>query len=122
MNNTIAADAPEFMESSRSVLDNEHVAELVHADIFFFITAIAVIVLSVGVAIIMYYVIGILRDVRAMVRQVRKAGDELEQDIDAMRIGLQKEGLKIQGAFNMILGFFSRQVGKVRRKRTTKDK
>ena len=54
--------------------------EVVHADIFFFITSIATVLVTGGMLVALYFVIGILRDVRAVASKVRKASDELERD------------------------------------------
>ena len=50
-------------------------SELVHADIFFFITAVAVVLLSTIFAVALVYIIVILRDVRAIVARMRRASE-----------------------------------------------
>ncbi len=42
-------------------------SEVVHADIFFFISSLAVICITIGVLVLLYYVIPIVRDARAIV-------------------------------------------------------
>ncbi len=56
--------------------------ELVHADVFFFITTLAVIVLSVFWAVFLYYAIGIARDIRAIVAEVRSASDTVASGVE----------------------------------------
>jgi hypothetical protein len=94
--------------------------EVVHADIFFFITAIVVLVVGVGAAIIACYVILILRDVRAMVRKVRKASDEIEEDFEALRATIKNEGMRVRSIVELLLGFLLRRASKPRAKK--KDK
>jgi hypothetical protein len=56
----------------------------VHADIFFFISTIALVVLSVGAAVGLYYAIGILRDVREVSARINKASVTVEKDLIAL--------------------------------------
>lgn len=90
-----------------------------HADIFFFITSIAVIIVGIGVTIAVVFCILILRDLRAIVRKVRKASDELEQDFEALRSSVKGEGARVKTVFDLALGFIARQVSRshTRRKR-----
>ncbi len=59
---------------------------LIKADIFFFITSIAVIILAVFASIVMYYLIGALRNFRALARRLEKdignAGEEVEEMVE----------------------------------------
>ncbi len=80
-------------------------SDLVHADIFFFITSVAVVLLTVGVLVVLYYVVGIVRDLRAIVAKVRKAGEEVEQDFEALRANLHSEGAKGKALVDLVLGF-----------------
>lgn len=92
-----------------------------HADIFFFITAIAVIILSAGAAVVLYYVIGILRDVQEIAKKVRKAGDELERDFEDLRATLKQEGVRTKTVFELLLSFIARQIPKARKKKAKLD-
>ena len=95
---------------------------LMQADIFFFITSVAVVVLSIGVAVLLYYAIHIMRDIRAMVAKVRKAGDEIEQDFESLRMHLHEEGTKGKAIVSLVLGYISKKlttlVGKRSKKKT----
>lgn len=92
-------------------------SEIVHADIFFFITAIAVVVISVGAAIALYYAIVILRDVKAVAKKVRKASDELEKDFEDLRVNIKDEGVRVKSVFDLALRFIARHIPKARAKR-----
>ena len=96
-------------------------AEAVHADIFFFITAVSVVILTIVLAIALYYVVLILRDVRAVTAKVRKASDELEGDFEALRLEMKNEGVKAKTVFELLMGFIVRQIPKARAKRRAKD-
>jgi len=85
-------------------------SSLVHADVFFFVSTIALVVLSVGIAIGLYYAINILRDVREVSRRIRKASVDIERDIEALRTQVKSEGQKVKGIADMILGFIMRRL------------
>lgn len=97
------------------------VTELMHADVFFFITAIAVIVLSVGAAVVLYYVIGIVRDVRAITEKVRTASDGLERDFEDLRATLKKQGVRTRTVIELLLSFLMRKIPKARIKSVKKE-
>jgi len=86
--------------------------ELVHADIFFFITSFAVLVFTLGMGILFYYLIQIARDVRALITKVKKAGDEIEQDFEALRANLREEGTKGKLLVDLVLTFISTKLKK----------
>jgi hypothetical protein len=92
--------------------------EVVHADVFFFITAVAVVVLSVLAAVLLYYAIGIAREVRTVVVQVRKASDDLSRDLDVLRSSLAQEGRKGRAIVDLALGFITRRLQPPAAKRT----
>src|SRR6185369_15127233 len=50
---------------------NGYMQDIIHADIFFFITSIAVVIFTIIAAIVGMYMIGIMRDVRQITRRVR---------------------------------------------------
>ncbi|MEI7719876.1 MAG: hypothetical protein WCI89_01565 [bacterium] len=85
-------------------------AEVVHADIFFFITSVAVVLLTAGVLVALYFFIGILRDVRAVAAKVRKASDELERDFERLRGEVKAEGMRMKTVFDVFLGFLQRHM------------
>lgn len=65
--------------------------ELVKADIFFFITSIAVVVASVVLTVAFIYLIQILRDVRYITKRVRRESDEIIEDVHEARNFIKKE-------------------------------
>lgn len=94
--------------------------EVVHADIFFLITAVAVIVVGVGAAILLYYAILIARDVQAITSKVRKASDELEQDFEELRARVRSEAARAETTFGMLLGLATQYLPTVIRARKKK--
>ena len=69
---------------------------LVHADVFFFITAIAVVIIGFVLAVAGVYIILILRDVRYISGRVREESDRLTEDIHDMRTVLRTEGFHLK--------------------------
>lgn len=96
-------------------------SDLIHADIFFFITSISVVVLSLFVAAALYYVVKILRDLQAVSAKIRKASDELEEDFEHLRSAMKGEGLKVKTIFDLFLEFITLKFrGGARRKARAK--
>ncbi|HVV14909.1 MAG TPA: hypothetical protein VHD55_00685 [Candidatus Paceibacterota bacterium] len=79
--------------------------ELVHADIFFFITSVAVIALSAAMLVLLLYLIPAARDLRSITAKVRKAGDEMEKDFEDLRANLRAEGSKGKMLVDIVLGW-----------------
>ena len=67
---------------------------LARADMFFFITAIAVVLVTVCLVVLLVYVITILHQVRALVELARKEGELLSADIGELRSRVHTEGFK----------------------------
>ncbi len=76
---------------------------LIHADIFFFITAIFVVFLTIGFTIVAVYVIKILRDLKYISTKVKEESDLIAEDIATLRTEARQEGFKIKHA----IGFFT---------------
>ena len=55
---------------------------LAKADIFFFVTTIAVILLTTGFIVVLVYLIKILRDLRGLVSEMHDKADEVMEDIE----------------------------------------
>ncbi len=79
--------------------------EVVHADIFFFITSVAVILLTLGLLVLLFYLIPAARDLRVLAAKVRKAGDEVEKDFEDLRANLRAEGSKGKMLVDIVLGW-----------------
>ena len=96
---------------------------LVHADIFFFITSIFVVILAIGTGVGLFFLILILRDLRHMSALARAEGDKLVGDIEQLRGAAKEEGQKIRSVFDFMLALFTRRQGmKQKKKSTTNNK
>jgi len=58
---------------------------LIHADIFFFVTTVAVILFTIGIVIALVFVIMILKNLHKLSETVRTEADHIAGDIDAIR-------------------------------------
>jgi heme exporter protein D len=79
------------------------------ADIFFVITAVAVVVLSVLVGVAVVYLIRILKNVREISDTAKREADLLAADIDDLRTGVKTKGNRLKSLFKFGAKMKSRQ-------------
>ncbi len=65
-------------------------------DIFFFITSIAVAVLTVLLAILIIYVIKISKDIKYISQKAKDEAELISQDLSELRENVVKKGLKLK--------------------------
>ncbi len=95
----------------------------IKADVFFFITTIAVFLVSMGLLGIIIYVLRIMRDIGEIVRLVRYEAEHISSDIGALRSRMQDKGALVSMFLSHIRGFFSGgSTGKGRRVKVKKVK
>lgn len=70
---------------------------LIHADIFFFVTTILVVVLAILAAILVFYVIKIARSVFSITETVRKESENVAEDIKAFRQKVRDDSENMRG-------------------------
>ncbi len=88
---------------------------LIHADIFFFISTIALVVISIGLCIILYYVWGIAKNIRDISDKVAEESDEILEDVRKLRVSLRDEGVKWRHVLSLVRAFFVKKEKKARR-------
>ncbi len=76
-------------------------SEILQANIFFFITGIAVILFTLLVCIAVYQVIKILKSVRRIVERVEQGSEMLAEDVENLRSYVMEGSLVSQ-----LIGFF----------------
>lgn len=91
---------------------------LIHADAFFFISTIALVVISIGIAVALYYLIKILRNARDVSDRIKAESAEIATDVRKLRAVLRDEGVKWKTVAQMIRAFFMKGATK----KTTKKK
>lgn len=88
---------------------------LIHADIFFFISTIALVLISAGIIIALVYGIKILRNVRDISDRVKEESEEALSDIRKFRRALRDEGIKWKHVADLARNFFVRKGKKARK-------
>jgi uncharacterized protein YoxC len=66
------------------------------ADIFFFVTTIAVIAVTICLIYAAYYLIRILRNVDAISEEVKNESQLVREDIQDLRANIREEGMKVK--------------------------
>jgi len=85
---------------------------LIHADIFFFVTTIVVVVVGLLFVIALIYLIKILNRIKTIAEEVRDETILFREDIHGLRESIQKEGFKLKNLFSFGYDFFKKRVGK----------
>ena len=65
------------------------------SDIFFVITGVSVIILTLVVIVALYYIIKILRNIFSLSKVVKKEGEDIIKDIGQVRKGVGKGSVKV---------------------------
>ncbi len=68
---------------------------LIHADIFFFITSISVVVLTVLFIVAMVYIIRILKNASQLSDTIKREGEYIAEDISDLREAYTESGMKL---------------------------
>lgn len=85
--------------------------EVLQANVFFFITAMAVVVFTIFVCVAMYFVIKILRSVSNITDRIDEGSENIAEDIKQLRTYIAKGSL-----ISQIIGMFIKSKGARRRK------
>ena len=93
------------------------VSDFVQADIFFFITSIAVVVLTITLVVTLVYVIQILRDVRYVSKKMREESDRIIVDVEQVRRFVVEEGRRAVDFKEVIAGVVGMIMPKKRKPR-----
>lgn len=88
--------------------------EVLHANIFFFITSVAVVLFSLLVCILLYHLIKVVQSVRRIVERVEAGSEVIAEDIENIRASLNPARI-IQFVMSMMPG-----VAPKRRRRKTR--
>lgn len=80
----------------------------IHADVFFFVSTIALVVFMIGTVISFVYAIGILRNVRQITDRAKAEWDDIIADSQKLRGALRDEGMKWKHVIGLVRTFFVR--------------
>ena len=90
--------------------------DLIKLDVFFFITTIAVLALSIAVIIVLVYLIKIMRDVRYISQKIRIESDEIIKDVDTLRTEVKTKGTIFINTISLLSKFWSKKKNKINNK------
>ena len=91
--------------------------ELMHADIFFFISAIAVILVTTGLLIVLWYSVLILRDMRDIAGRAKNISGKIEEDFDSVRADIKRKVKTASSIPGVLLTFLTRLVPNSKKRR-----
>lgn len=95
--------------------------EIAKSDVFFLITSLAVIVLTVIISVLLVYVFIIMRNVRGVVEKVKEESDLLLDDVRELRVRLKTEEGAVRRASALLAFlrglFFAKRGGRKKRER-----
>ena len=91
---------------------------LIHADIFFFVTTIAVVVITIALAALIVYLVKVFRSIRKIVDAVNDETILLRRDIGDLRNEIRERGARAVGAFD----WFGRLFGMTKKSRSKNKK
>lgn len=60
-------------------------SEVLHANIFFFITSVAVVIFTILCCVVLFYVIKIVKAVRRIVERIEEGSEVIAEDISQLR-------------------------------------
>lgn len=91
---------------------------LIHADIFFFVTTIAVVVVGLALTVLIIYLIKVFRNVREITDAVREETALLRKDIADLRTEVRARGARAKGALDLMDRLFgTRRASRSRKKK-----
>jgi uncharacterized membrane protein len=88
---------------------------LIHADIFFFITSIFVLILIITFMIAMYFIIPILKDMRDLSRMAKEEGEKIVEDIADVRHAVKGEVVRVKSISDFFLDLFKKRQKKIKK-------
>ena len=92
---------------------------LIHADIFFFVTTVALILISICLTIALIYIIRILRNIFEVSNTVKSEGAEIISDIREISTNLREKTSGV--GFGVGLSFLKRLFSSLNRRRKRKN-
>ena len=77
-------------------------------DVFFFVTTIAMVVITIVSAIAAVYVIAILKDIKYISQKAKNGTDQLAEDFEELRTNVREEGIKLKNLGNFFAHIYKR--------------
>jgi hypothetical protein len=81
---------------------------LIHADIFFFVTTVAVVIVGIALTIALVYLANVLSDIKEITKQVKEETILFREDIKDLRGDIKHEGFRAERFFIFIKNLFKK--------------
>ncbi len=83
------------------------------SDIFFFITSVATIILTLFLAVLLYYLVKISRDLKYISQKAKAEADKIVEDVGNLRENIKGQGQRVKD----LASFFSFVQGKTKKEK-----
>jgi hypothetical protein len=81
---------------------------LIHADIFFFVTTVVVIVVGIALTVALVYLAKVLSDIKEITKQVKEETVLVREDINGLRNDVKHEGFRAERFLMFIRNLFKK--------------
>lgn len=81
-------------------------SSFIHADIFFYITSMAVLILTALLIILFYYVIKIARHLECASKRFKEESERIMDDVSMVRESIEEQGGRAMSFLKFIFGSF----------------
>ena len=72
------------------------IQDLIHANIFFFVTTIAVVIIALSAVVITVYAVRILTNMYDFSKRIKEEGSSIMDDVSELRASLREEGVYLK--------------------------
>ena len=79
--------------------------DILHANIFFFVTTVVVAVLGILAIVALYYILGILKNIRDISNRAEKGSEILAGDLEHFRENIKEEGMRFRHIRKFMKGY-----------------
>lgn len=77
-------------------------ADIAKSDLFFMITSISVVFLTIIIAVILIYAFFIIRNIKGIIKKVKEESDSAIDDIRELRLKLKADGNVLRGVTGVL--------------------
>lgn len=77
--------------------------------LYFFVTTIAVVLVTLFLSLFLIYLIGVLRDIKFITRKARNEADLIAGDLSELRKNIKESGAKLKFFINFFSGLYRKK-------------
>ncbi len=82
---------------------------ILKSDIFFVVTTLCVALISLGFAVVLFYAVRILRDVKVLSQKAKEEGSRIIEDVRVLRESAEDKTARITTLLSAFLAFLPRK-------------